>query len=261
MKYVSITFDDGREDNLSVAFPIMEQYHMKGTVYVTTGFSDGTWTGCSTLESPRRALSPDEIRLLADNGWEIGLHGDKHTTERTDFSNAYKKMNCWINHGEPGRYGYSVPNSNAQDDEIEVIRNQRNRVKYIRKGRRKNNSSFVRKALYVLSYYGGFQWAYNLYNRDNVFLKSDQDNIMYSVVVKSKDRPETIIRFLDRMPDRTGLALMLHSVLPSGEAKMNHSQWIWTEEKLNSLCRQLAERRNQVQVITAEALNERIKQI
>ena len=38
MKYVSITFDDGREDNYSVALPVMERYGMKGTVFVTTGF-------------------------------------------------------------------------------------------------------------------------------------------------------------------------------------------------------------------------------
>ena len=257
MKYISITFDDGREDNYSVALPIMEQYNMKGTVYITTGFVDGTWKDFSVLESPRRALSVGEIQTMVNKGWEIGLHGDKHTTEKNDFNQAYEKMNSWINNGKPGVYGFSVPNSTASEADIETIRSQKDRVLYIRKGRRKDNSGLTRKALYALSYYGGLQWAYDLYNKENVFLKSDLDKIMFSVVVKSGDKPDMILNFLDKIPDQTGLILMLHSILPSEEAEESQSQWVWKKDRLNELCRQLSDRKT-VQVVTARELIQRI---
>lgn len=258
MRYVSITFDDGREDNYSVALPIMKQYNMKGTVYVTTGFVDGTWGGYSVLESPRRALSVEEIRAMADSGWEIGLHGDKHTTDKDDFSQAYVKMNHWINNGKHGVYGFSVPNSTASEEDIEAIRSQKDRVLYIRKGRRKDNKGIIQKILYVLSYYGRLQWAYNLYNKDNIYLESDRNKTMYSVVVKTGDKPEMILKFLDKVADQTGVTLMLHSILPLEETEEFQSQWTWREDRLNELCRLLFERKETIQVVTARELVQKI---
>lgn len=56
MKYLAITFDDGRSDNYLCAKNIMDKYHFRGTVYITTGFIDGTWEESSVLQSPTRPL-------------------------------------------------------------------------------------------------------------------------------------------------------------------------------------------------------------
>ena len=254
MKYIALTFDDGREDNFSVAFPVMKRYGMAGTVYVATGFVDGAWKGFSVLESPRRALTQEEIRFLHENGWEIGLHGDQHTTQRADYETAYEKMNRWLMNGAPGKYGFSVPNSSASDEEIDAIRAMKDKTAYIRKGRRKSNAGIVQKALYVLSYYGGFQLAYNLYNRYNTYEKRDQGRVMYSVVVKDRDQPDMILRFLDQLPDGARVALMLHSVLPAAEAREKKSVWNWTEDRLDALCAGLASRKDRIQTVTAARL-------
>ena len=256
MKYVSLTFDDGREDNYSVAFPVMKRYGIPGTVYVATGFADGTWKGFPILQSPRRALTPEEIRFLNENGWEIGLHGDQHTTQRADFETAYEKMNRWLLDGAPEKYGFSVPNSSASDAEIEAIRAMKDKTAYIRKGRRKSNAGIAQKALYALSYYGGMQWAYNLYNRDNTYEKRDRGAVMYSVVVKDRDKPGMILRFLDQLPDGARVALMLHSVLPTAEAQQKKSVWNWTENRLDALCAGLIDRKGQVQAVTAARLSQ-----
>ena len=43
MKYVSFTFDDGRRDNFTCAYPVMKKYGIPGTLFCTTGYIDGTW--------------------------------------------------------------------------------------------------------------------------------------------------------------------------------------------------------------------------
>ncbi len=41
-RWVSLTFDDGYKDNLSVAYPILKQYGVPFTIYLTTCFPDRT---------------------------------------------------------------------------------------------------------------------------------------------------------------------------------------------------------------------------
>lgn len=43
MKYVSFTFDDGRRDNFTCAYPVMKKHGIPGTLFCTTGYIDGTW--------------------------------------------------------------------------------------------------------------------------------------------------------------------------------------------------------------------------
>lgn len=66
-KAIIITFDDGYQDNLTNAQPIMEKYGMKGTVFVATGLVDTEWY-----------LTPAEVKQLADRGMEIGSHTVSH---------------------------------------------------------------------------------------------------------------------------------------------------------------------------------------
>ena len=147
-----------------------------------------------------------------------------------------------------------MPNSSASEAEIDAIRGMKDKTAYIRKGRRKSNAGFIQKVLYVLSYFGGMQWAYDRYNKDNTYEKRDQGKVMYSVVVKAKDRPEMILRFLDRLPDGVRVALMLHSILPPAEADEKNSAWNWAEDRFTALCAGLAQRKEKIQTVTAADL-------
>ncbi len=64
---ISFAFDDGYLSVVEKAFPILEKYGYKGTVFVIT-----------SLLGQEGRLSKENLLVLAENGWEIASHGITH---------------------------------------------------------------------------------------------------------------------------------------------------------------------------------------
>jgi peptidoglycan/xylan/chitin deacetylase (PgdA/CDA1 family) len=84
---VAVTFDDAYRSVLERAHPIMERLGVPGTVFVPTDFAGKPepmrWEGIDQwLGGPHErellCLGWDELRGLADAGWEIGSHTCSH---------------------------------------------------------------------------------------------------------------------------------------------------------------------------------------
>ena len=84
---VAVTFDDAYRSVLELAFPILSSLGLPGTVFVPTAFPDArapmAWPGIDNwLGGPHeRELAPmswDELRRVADAGWEVGSHTRSH---------------------------------------------------------------------------------------------------------------------------------------------------------------------------------------
>ncbi|WP_240969796.1 polysaccharide deacetylase family protein [Actinacidiphila epipremni] len=74
---VGLTFDDGYEDFLTAAVPLLRAYGHRATVYVLPGRLGGenAWDA----EGPRKGLLTQEgIRAVAAFGMEVGSHGLRH---------------------------------------------------------------------------------------------------------------------------------------------------------------------------------------
>jgi peptidoglycan/xylan/chitin deacetylase (PgdA/CDA1 family) len=74
---VGLTFDDGYEDLLTCALPILDRFGFTATAFVIAHRLGGTnvWSP----NGPRkRLLTEDRLRLVADAGVEIGSHGLTH---------------------------------------------------------------------------------------------------------------------------------------------------------------------------------------
>lgn len=67
---VSLTFDDGLKSQYSLAFPEMQKYNFKGSIYVLAN-----WTG---LFEGRELADFDQVKNMQESGWEIGSHGLNH---------------------------------------------------------------------------------------------------------------------------------------------------------------------------------------
>jgi peptidoglycan/xylan/chitin deacetylase (PgdA/CDA1 family) len=75
--YAAISFDDGMRNNLTVALPILQEYGLRATVYITIGYLGGVspWVG---PRGDNRMLNEDEVRDLSGAGWELGAHTMTH---------------------------------------------------------------------------------------------------------------------------------------------------------------------------------------
>ena len=86
-RLVAVTFDDAYRSVLERALPILDAAGMPGTLFVPTDFPDRpgpmAWPGIDQwLDGPHRdeleCLTWEELRGLADAGWEIGSHTCSH---------------------------------------------------------------------------------------------------------------------------------------------------------------------------------------
>jgi glycosyltransferase involved in cell wall biosynthesis/peptidoglycan/xylan/chitin deacetylase (PgdA/CDA1 family) len=81
-----VSFDDAFASIFSLAYPILERLGMIATLYVSTAHVGGEpmrWDGIDHwLDGPHedelRGMSGEQIRELADAGWEIGSHTRTH---------------------------------------------------------------------------------------------------------------------------------------------------------------------------------------
>jgi len=73
-----ITFDDGLLNTYEVAFPIMEKYGVKGTVFVVVGVLEGSISSEAFRKDKALTMNWDQVKELQKAGWEIGSHSMLH---------------------------------------------------------------------------------------------------------------------------------------------------------------------------------------
>lgn len=250
MKYVSITFDDGREDSFSVAFPVLKKYGMVATIFCTTGFIDGTWPKKEDWYSAEKPISIEQLKKLEGYGWEIALHGDEHITDVDDTIKAIDKMEKW----GLGRnqYGFSLPNSIddvCKFDEFKAkLLNEK--IYYIRKGRKIDTTAVLPRFLYGLYRLLKLQSAYNRFNYSNVckLEKIDKENI-YSIVIRFEDDPVMVANFIDSLPEDSCIVMMLHSIIARSGELYGTDPWNWEDKRLEQFCSLIAEK-DDISVLT-----------
>jgi peptidoglycan/xylan/chitin deacetylase (PgdA/CDA1 family) len=82
-----VTFDDAYASIIRSGLPVLEQLGVPGTVFVPTDAASeagrmtwselGRWSG-TEHEHELRCMSWDDLRSLAERGWEIGSHSCSH---------------------------------------------------------------------------------------------------------------------------------------------------------------------------------------
>jgi peptidoglycan/xylan/chitin deacetylase (PgdA/CDA1 family) len=79
-RLVGLTFDDGYEDFLSTALPILETLGFSATVFVVAGMlgEENTWEHRGGPRLRSRLLGADGVREVSERGMEVGSHTFTH---------------------------------------------------------------------------------------------------------------------------------------------------------------------------------------
>ena len=77
---VIFTFDDGYESVYSQAWPLMEAYGFKGTLFVISDYcgKNNQWPGQMDGIPERPLMTWDQLAEMAAYGWELGAHTRTH---------------------------------------------------------------------------------------------------------------------------------------------------------------------------------------
>ncbi len=77
---VGLTFDDGYEDFLSTAVPIMERAGFSATVFVVTDMQgeENDWEHAHTPRPRLKLLVAESVREVSERGMEVGSHSLTH---------------------------------------------------------------------------------------------------------------------------------------------------------------------------------------
>jgi len=238
MKTVVITFDDGRNDNYNFAFKIMSKYGLKGTIFCTTGFIDGTWQKKKDWYSAEQPLSLYQLTEMHRYGWEIATHGDRHITKIDDTKSAISKLHKWGLSDSNG-VGFSIPDSKVSKEDLKYFISNLCPlpVKYIRCGRNTNTKSIFNRFLFFFYTYLNSYFAYEKFNKPNVVSVNSYNRFQIpSIVVRFKDSPKKIIKFIKKMPNDSLIVLMFHSILPNNSNYYGADPWNWENDKMEMLC-------------------------
>ncbi len=114
---IVITFDDGSESVYTNAFPIMQQYGIKGTCYINPAYIGQTWY-----------MTLAELQELHNAGWTIASHAYEHV-DLTTLSSEQKLTEIqtaitWLNNNGfgDGAYYFASPYGKYDDEVLAILR-------------------------------------------------------------------------------------------------------------------------------------------
>lgn len=220
---VTLSFDDGREDNYRVALPIMQKYGLLGTFHITTGYIDGTLDGTAwgSADGPMTLTQLEEMHRL---GHEISSHGDQHLNTESDITTSVTKLKAWGLTRNGQVEGFASPGSGLTLENIDIMTPW-----FVENGITHARSASA----------GGEATSKDVLNNMN-YPPLHNFRLTSQVITYSTDISDIVPLIADAVNSKRWCILMLHSILKPDDAGVGFDNWWWSEENFEHLCGFLA---------------------
>lgn len=242
-KTVIFSFDDGRADICTVAWPILRQYGLRGTVNVVTDFVLHPQRYQEFASGGNRAVTAEQLHEMQAYGMELACHGSTHQNTVEDIRKNIAELK------EMGLYqppiGFASPHSELTLENSASVRGlvEDGTLAYIRSGLQVRREGFVYSGLTALERRTHSPYLYAALNRRNILPAApprttihSSNTFLSSAVVTCHTTVAQLRRLIGTMKDGEGLILMFHSVLRPEDAGYSKDPWYWDAGRLEALC-------------------------
>lgn len=252
LKYVVLSFDDGRKDFYQHALPILKRYHLVATLNIIADFIGKTNLPVFA-SAGHECMTRREIMECDRYGIEIANHSAKHTNSINDILKGQEKLKSLL--GGNRHLGFASPSSEICLENFSMYRNllENNSIAYLRSGnqlRRDGKIHLFMWILYKITKFFHFFYWYNSRNYIDLIKKDcHKKGFFPSVTCNAETDKNSIIRFIDKMPDNNAVILMFHSIVPPNSTTWEADKWYNSTDDFDRICSFCATH-DDIQVVT-----------
>ncbi len=233
--FIAFSFDDGRLDNYTIAYPILQKYCIPATFNITTGYIEGKIEeGKLTKALP---MTIDMIKELYKNkNFEIAGHGYWHENTLNDILDGVERLSEDLELESLGeQFGFASPGTSLDLMYYQTIKNElRNHgICYVRLSKRylANPSLKVlcRKASRIFHWPFLFRYAYQ-----DTLMNEIKDDLIYSVPILASTTVREIKSIVGKaIREKKACVLMWHSIVKKEDVIDNFD---YDVEKFEKIC-------------------------
>ena len=262
---ISLSFDDGRLDNYTIAYPILKRYGLPATFNITTSY-------CLGLRDPKYlgtsepAMNVDMVREIASNPcMEIAGHGDLHDYSRSDMT-AWKdklqemtgKVGDSNSYTKDNSVGFAVPGTSIDINDQELINSLKDYgIAYTRVSLRYKSCPKLKTLIRKMSRVLTMPILYKLAYKDTLIDENDKGKFLLNSVPLLASVPFAQLKALidEAIKKEKHMIIMLHSIKQD-----SNDNWVYPVVEFEKLCAYLKKKQEEqaLSVVTTMELYNRV---
>lgn len=253
MKYICLSFDDGRSDTFEYAFPLLRKYGLVATVNIISDFVNNPFK--YFFPSGPKPMSISQIKDWQGAGFEVACHGSTHVNTDKDVKKNIKELESFgidvrgIGFASPESY---ITKENIHKTGIDVLKRE-GLISYIRTGIQIRREGLLYTGLSMLEQISHSTKLYYVLNKRNILEVDNFPEILASAAIKDYTTYKQVKEFINRMSDNQAVILMFHSILPESDDCFGKDHYYWAFDKFDKLCKWISSK-NDLKVLTTYEL-------
>ena len=248
MKTIILSFDDGRRDFYTRAFPILQKYGLPATLNVVTDFVENPSNYSNFASGENLPVSATELIECQNAGIEIACHGHRHQNNAHDIIENIAHLSSMgltfsngIGFASPGS---EITEANKYEQGVgQLVEN--GILSYIRSGIQIRREGLVYSGLSWIDSHLHSPLLFRYLNRGNIIFHANQKaKIIPSVVIYSYTTLKQVLSYIEHIPDNSIIVLMFHSILSKKDLGWGIDKYYWPITNFDNLCNYLNNHKN-----------------